>query len=111
MFKRVIWMGTGAAVGASSAFWAKRKVVRTVERYLPDELARRAGASARTVSRNVRDAASEGRAAMRDREVELRAEAEARRLVRVKAPRPIIGEVGERKRQNAFSARVSPPIA
>ncbi len=85
MFKRVIWMGTGAAMGAGSAFWAKRKVVRTVERYLPDELARRASASARTVGRTVRVAASEGRAAMRDRESELKAQAEARTLL---DPRP-----------------------
>lgn len=78
MFKRVIWMGTGAAMGAGSAFWAKRKVTRAVERYLPDEMARRASASARTVGRTVRDAASEGRSAMREREAELRAQANAR---------------------------------
>ncbi len=80
MFKRVIWMGTGAAMGAGSAFWAKRKVVRTVERYLPDELARRAGESARGVGRTVRVAATEGRTAMREREAELRARSEARTL-------------------------------
>ncbi|MDQ6696566.1 MAG: hypothetical protein M3Z46_03810, partial [Actinomycetota bacterium] len=80
MFKRVIWMGTGVAMGAGSAFWAKRKVVHTVERYLPDELARRAGASARTVGRTVRLAAAEGRTAMHDREAELRAQADARTL-------------------------------
>ena len=78
MFKRVVWMGTGMAVGAGSAFWAKRKVQQTVERYLPDEVARRAGASARTVGRNVRDAAAVGREGMREREAELRAEVDAR---------------------------------
>ena len=39
MFKRVIWMGTGMAVGAGGAFWAKRKVEQTVERYLPEQVA------------------------------------------------------------------------
>jgi len=79
MFKRAVWMGTGMAVGAGSAFWAKRKVQRTVQRYLPEQVAQRTGASARSLSRTVRDAASEGRAAMRQRESELRAEADARR--------------------------------
>ena len=90
MFKRIIWMGTGAAMGAGSAFWAKRKVTRTVERYLPDEVARRARASARTagrhVGRTVRDAASEGRTAMREREAELQAQADARTLVGPRGP-------------------------
>ena len=80
MFKRVIWMGTGAAVGASSAFWVKRKVQRTVEHYRPDQVAHRAGASARNLGRTVRDAATEGRAAMRQREAELRAERDVRPL-------------------------------
>ena len=38
MFKRIFWMSTGVAVGAGSAFWAKRKVEATVERYLPERL-------------------------------------------------------------------------
>ena len=78
MFKRVVWMGTGMAVGAGSAFWAKRKVQQTVERYLPDEVARRAGASARNVGRNVREVAVVARDGMREREAELRAEVDAR---------------------------------
>src|SRR3954451_24884120 len=73
-------MGTGAAVGASSAFWVKRRVQRTIEHYLPDQVAHRAGASARNLGRTVRDAATEGRAAMRQREAELRAEVDARPL-------------------------------
>ena len=88
MFKRVIWMGTGAAVGAGSAFWAKRKVTRAVERYMPDEVARRAAASARTVSQTVREAATEGRTAMREREAELQAQVEARTLIGSRA-RPV----------------------
>jgi hypothetical protein len=80
VFKRVIWIGTGAAVGASSAFWVKRKLQRTVEHYLPDQVAQRAGASARNLGRTVRDAATEGRAAMRQREAELRAERDVHTL-------------------------------
>ncbi|MCU1352310.1 MAG: hypothetical protein JWM05_1519 [Acidimicrobiales bacterium] len=81
MFKRVIWMGTGAAIGASSAFWAKRKVARTVERYLPDQVAERAASSAKDLGRTVRGAATEGREAMRAREAELRAQVAARTFV------------------------------
>lgn len=78
MFKRITWMGTGVAVGATSAFWAKRKVERTVARYRPGPVAQRAGESARTVGRTVREAASEGRDAMRAREAELRSAVESR---------------------------------
>ena len=65
--------GNRAAMGAGSAFWAKRKVTRAVERYMPDEVAQRAGASARTMGRTVRDAAPKGAPPMREREAELRA--------------------------------------
>lgn len=81
MFKRVIWMGTGMAVGASGAFWAKRKVTETVERYLPEQVAARAAGSARDLGQTVRAAATEGRAAMRATEAELRARVEARTWV------------------------------
>ncbi len=78
MFKRVVWVGTGMAVGASGAFWAKRKVTETVERYLPEQVANRAASSARDLGQTVRAAATEGRAAMRATEAELRARVEAR---------------------------------
>ncbi len=81
MFKRIIWMGTGMAVGAGSAFWAKHKVEATVERYLPEQVADRAATQAREVGRTVRAAAAEGRAAMRERELELREQVEARTFV------------------------------
>ena len=65
MFKRIFWMGTGMAVGAGGAFWAKRKVEQTVESYLPEQVAERAASSARDLAGTVRAAASEGRQAMR----------------------------------------------
>lgn len=86
MFKRVIWMGTGAVAGAGGAFWAKRKVERTVARYLPDEVARRVGTSSRHLGRTVRAAAAEGRDAMRSTEAELRARVEQRTFVGGPAP-------------------------
>ncbi|HRW37519.1 MAG TPA: hypothetical protein P5254_07465 [Aquihabitans sp.] len=81
MFKRIIWMGTGMAVGAGGAFWAKRKVEATVEQYLPEQVAVRAAAGARGLADTVRAAASEGRDAMRATEAELRARVDARTFV------------------------------
>jgi hypothetical protein len=88
VFKRIFWMGTGVAVGASGAFWAKRKVEQTVEQYLPDQVAERAAASARDLGRSVREAAAEGRAAMRATEAELRARVEARTFIGPAAAEP-----------------------
>jgi hypothetical protein len=81
VFKRIFWMGTGVAVGAGSAFWAKRKVEQTVEHYLPEQVADRAAASARDLGRTVRAAVGEGREAMRATEEALRAQVEARTFV------------------------------
>lgn len=81
MFKRIIWMGTGMAVGAGGAFWAKHKVEQTVEQYLPEQVAVRAATSARGLADTVRAAAAEGREAMRTTEAELRARVESRTFV------------------------------
>lgn len=81
MFKRIIWVGTGMAMGAGGAFWAKRKVEATVERYLPEQVADRAAASARTLGATMKAAAMEGRDAMRSTETELRARVDARTFV------------------------------
>lgn len=78
MFKRITWMGTGMIVGAGGAFWAKRKVEQTIEQYLPEQVADRAATSARGLGRTVRAAATEGRAAMKATETELRARVDAR---------------------------------
>ena len=88
MFKRIIWMGTGIAVGASGAFWAKRKVEETVEQYLPEQVAVRAAATAKGLGTTVRLAASEGREAMRATEAELRAKVDARTFVGDAPPPP-----------------------
>ena len=88
MFKRIIWMGTGALAGAGGAFWAKHKVEQTVERYLPEQVAQRVGTSSRELGRTVRAAATEGRDAMRSTEAELRARVEERTFVGVPPPEP-----------------------
>jgi hypothetical protein len=88
VFKRIVWMGTGMAVGAGGAFWAKHKVEATVARYVPEQVADRAAAQARGMGRTVRAAATEGREAMRQREAELRRQVEARTFVGVRGPEP-----------------------
>lgn len=86
MFKRIIWMGTGMAVGAGGAFWAKHKVEATVEKYLPEHVADRAATQAKDLGRTVRAAATEGREAMRQREQELRSQVEARTFIGARSP-------------------------
>lgn len=98
MFKRITWMSIGMAVGAAGAFRAKRKLEETIDRYLPEQVADRATASARGVSQVVRQAASEGRDVMRATESELRARVEARTFV------------GERPHEDEVPGRpVTPP--
>jgi hypothetical protein len=78
MFKRVRWMSIGAAVGLGGSVWAQRRVRRAVDRYLPEQVVSSAGQRARNLRSDVRDALTEGRLAMRDREEELRAQVEGR---------------------------------
>jgi hypothetical protein len=89
MFKRAFWMTTGMAVGATGAFWAKRRVEETVERYLPEQVADRAATSARQLGDAVRAAAAEGREAMRSTEAELRNRVEDRTFVGQRPTPPV----------------------
>jgi hypothetical protein len=75
MFKRLRWLSTGAAIGLGGSVWLQRKLKSTANRYRPVEVAGAAAARAR-------DALEEGRAAMKQREAELRGSAGRRR------PRP-----------------------
>lgn len=101
MFKRAFWMTTGMAVGAAGAFWAKRRVEETVERYLPEQVAERAANSARNLGDAVRAAAHEGREAMRDTEAELRARVDQRTFVgeRPAPAAPVVGHPGPAMRR------------
>lgn len=105
MFKRIFWMSTGVAVGASGAFWAKKKVEQTVEQYLPEQVAIRAAESAKGLGQTVRYAASEGRDAMRSTEAELRARVEARTFVGER-PQPKAEPVASKTSGTRRSARV-----
>ena len=72
MIKRVIWLGFGAVIGASGSYWANRRVRQIVDRYAPEEVRHRVQDRVRTASGHVRTAVSDGRAAMREREAQLK---------------------------------------
>lgn len=72
MFKRVRWVGTGAALGAGAVLWGQRKFRLLAERYHPAGIAGDAVDRARSLPGDIRDAFDEGRAGMREREAELR---------------------------------------
>jgi hypothetical protein len=78
LFKRFRWISFGVVVGCGGTLWAQRQARRVVDRMLPGKLADRAGSRARAVGADLRDAFSEGRQAMRDREHELRSQIDRR---------------------------------
>lgn len=65
MLKRIRWMTTGVAVGLGTSVWLQRKLKTAADRYGPLGVANAAATRAK-------DAWSDGRAAMREREAELR---------------------------------------
>lgn len=67
--KRVFWLTVGYGAGIGSSFYAARKVKAAAKRYTPDGLTERVGGRVD----DVKAAVVEGRAAMRRREMELRA--------------------------------------
>ena len=74
MFKRALWFTTGATAGFGGAMWIRRRVLRTVERYTPAHVQDEVSTSVRRFGSDVREAFSEGRRGMAEREEELRSE-------------------------------------
>ncbi|MCP3938314.1 MAG: hypothetical protein GY708_23445 [Actinomycetia bacterium] len=72
MIKRMIWMGFGAILGASSWAYANKRVRGVVDRYAPAEVRDRLAGRARGVGGTVKSALVEGRDAMAAKERELR---------------------------------------
>jgi hypothetical protein len=72
--KRVFWLTVGYSAGLGSSWYATRKVKLAARRYTPDGLTERVGETVETV----KAAAVEGRAAMRRREMQLRADLDRR---------------------------------
>ena len=78
MFKRFFWLTIGLTIGYGTSFWLMRTVRRTVERFTPERLSRDAVAGAKSFGAELKAALEDGRAAMRQREAELRAGIERR---------------------------------
>ena len=78
MFKRFFWLTIGLTIGYATSFWLMRTVRRTVERLTPERVTQDVVAGAKSFGAEVKAALDEGRAAMRAREAELRAEIERR---------------------------------
>jgi hypothetical protein len=72
MFTRARWMVVGYGLGATTSYLAARRLRRTAQRYAPNEVASRVGATVGGTARHVQSAVSAGRDAMRHREAQLR---------------------------------------
>lgn len=74
MFKRLLWLLIGVGFGFGVSFWLMRFLRSTVERYTPERLSDDLASALRGLGSDLREAVSEGREAMREREAELRRE-------------------------------------
>jgi hypothetical protein len=87
LIRRAVWFTTGATAGFGGALWIRRRALRAVHRYAPQRLQAEVAGSARRAGAGLRDAIIEGRAAMRDREAELRSELQLAARQAQQAPR------------------------
>lgn len=74
LIRRLVWFLAGATAGFGGAMWIRRRLLRALERYVPENVADEVSTSVRRLGAELRDAVGEGRAAMREREARLRAE-------------------------------------
>lgn len=70
--RRLFWVGLGLGVGAASTILASRFVRRQTAKVAPATLAREARGSMLDLAKLVSDSVSEGKAAMEEKEDELR---------------------------------------
>lgn len=78
MLRRLLWLLVGAGFGFGVSFWVMRFMRSTVERYRPERVSADLAGALTSFGADLRAAAAEGRAAMREREEALRADLEAR---------------------------------
>lgn len=77
MFRRLFWLLVGTGFGFGASFWVMRLVRETVERYSPERVSAELAGSLRGLGTDLRLAAREGVAGMREYEANLRAQLEA----------------------------------
>jgi hypothetical protein len=74
MLKRAFWFTAGATAGFGGAMWMRRRVLRGAQRYAPERVQADLSSSVRRMGTDLRAAVTTGRAAMAEREAELRSE-------------------------------------
>ena len=74
MFKRLFWLLMGVGFGFGVSFWVMRFVRSTMERYTPERVSSDLAGALKQLGADLKDAAAEGRQAMKEREAELLAE-------------------------------------
>jgi hypothetical protein len=83
MFRRLFWLTIGAGFGFGVSFWLMRFVKEKAARYTPERVSSDLAGALRGLGQDIKDAVTEGRAAMQEREAELRDEAEGRTRLRL----------------------------
>jgi hypothetical protein len=78
VFKRLFWLLVGTGFGFGVSFWFMRFVRSTIERYTPEKVSGDLAGALKSFGADLRAAAEEGRAGMREREAELLAELDRR---------------------------------
>lgn len=74
MFRRFFWLVTGAGFGFGASLWVARAVRLTADRFRPQRVGTDLGSAILQLGRDVRAAAGEGLAAMREEEAVIRRE-------------------------------------
>jgi hypothetical protein len=74
VFRRLFWLAVGTGLGFGISFWVMRSIRGALDRYRPERVGSDLAGAVRAFGADLRAAAADGRAAMRDREVELRRE-------------------------------------
>jgi hypothetical protein len=78
VFKRLFWLLMGVGFGFGVSFWVMRFVRSTMERYTPERVSSDLAGALKQLGSDLKEAASEGRQAMKEREAELLAELDKR---------------------------------
>ena len=79
MFKRLFWLVIGAGFGFGVSFWVTRFVKETVNRYSPERVSADLGTALKHLGADLRAAATEAVAGMREAEADLRSRIEPNR--------------------------------
>jgi hypothetical protein len=97
VFRRLFWLCMGIGVGFSGSLWLQRFVRQKVARYAPERVSADLTNAVKGLGTDLRVAVSDGRAAMREREAELRADTPRTPHRAARAHRTATGRVRPRR--------------